>query len=84
MSFTNLCDSHKKEDFCYFSYAGGSSEADITGSGGWLSLVAESVSAVCRAAPGVAVSSSLQNCHRPCGTALVQGLLFQGQYLTKV
>lgn len=84
MSFTNLCDSHKKEGFCYFSYAGGSPEADITGSGGWISLVTESVSAVCRAAPGVTVSSSLQNCHRPCSTALVQGLLFQGQYLAKV
>lgn len=65
-----------KKGSWYSSYAGGSFEADITGSGGWFSLVAESVGAVRCAAPGVAVSSGLQDCHRSRSTASLQGLLF--------
>lgn len=55
MFFTNLCDSYKKEGFCYFSYVGGSFEVDIIGFGGWIFFVAESVSVVCRVAFGVVV-----------------------------
>lgn len=60
------------------SYARRWTEASSTGSGGRLSFVQEGAGFVCSPKARGSVPPGLQNQHRPCGAASLQGLLLQG------